>query len=84
VSRVFNEHLKHSLSPVSVVSKMPIFSKISLSEGGKAISTPRARSPYILCGIPNPKREYKRITELIIIIFKILSSYSVMESDSIL
>lgn len=30
--------------------------------GGKTISTPRARSPYILYGIPNPKREYKRIT----------------------
>jgi len=34
--------------------------------GGKAISTPRARSPYILYGIPNPKREYKRITELML------------------
>ncbi|MDI6811726.1 MAG: hypothetical protein QMD80_08710 [archaeon] len=37
-----------------------------MSGGGKAISTPRARSPYILYGIPNPKREYKRITELML------------------
>ncbi len=34
--------------------------------GGKTISTPRARSPYILYGIPNPKREYKRITGLML------------------
>ncbi len=34
--------------------------------GGKTISTPRARSPYILYGIPNSKGEYKRITGLML------------------
>lgn len=34
--------------------------------GGKTISTPRARSPYILYGIPKPKKEYKRITGLML------------------
>lgn len=32
--------------------------------GGKTISTPRSRSSYILFGIPNPEREYTRITEM--------------------
>jgi hypothetical protein len=32
ISRLFNEPLKHSLVPVSVVSKMPTLSKIALSE----------------------------------------------------
>ena len=34
--------------------------------GRKSVATPRGRSPYILYGIPNPKREYKRITGLMI------------------
>jgi len=32
--------------------------------GGKTILIPRARSAHILFGIPDPKREYLRITEL--------------------
>lgn len=32
--------------------------------GGKTISTPRSRSSYVLFGIPNPEREYTRITEM--------------------
>lgn len=33
--------------------------------GGKTISTPRSRSSYILFGIPDQKKEYTRIIELI-------------------
>ncbi|MCX9010504.1 MAG: PH domain-containing protein [Candidatus Methanoperedens sp.] len=32
--------------------------------GGKTVSTPRSRSSYVLFGIPNPEREYTRITEM--------------------
>jgi hypothetical protein len=47
--------------------------------GGKTISPPRARSPYILYGIPNPKREYKRITGLMLG----LPEVSVTESEDL-